>query len=296
MKIIATFIKTLNFILNHPLNKSRKVKALLHFAKWQVSTFLNTYPIIYPFAEKSKLIMWKGLHGATGNLYCGLDEFEDMAFVLHFLRKDDIFIDIGANIGSYTILAASEVGAETISIEPIPSTFNILTTNLKLNNLENKVRSINVGLGSEEGILKFTKSLDTVNHVATSVETETLDIKVEILDDIIIITKPTLIKIDVEGYETEVLKGMENVLNSPHLKAIIIEMNGSGKSYGFDEGLIHDSLLSHNFMWIDYAPFDRLLNDSPYRIRGNRIYIRDSEFVYNRIKNSKVFMIHGIPI
>jgi hypothetical protein len=61
----------------------------------------------------------KGLTGATGNWYCGLDAFEDMAFLLHFMREEDLFVDVGANIGSYTILAGNEVGAETIEIEPI---------------------------------------------------------------------------------------------------------------------------------------------------------------------------------
>ena len=43
--------------------------------------------------------------GATGNIYCGLYEFLDMAFLLHFLRNGDLFGDIGSNIGSYTVLA-----------------------------------------------------------------------------------------------------------------------------------------------------------------------------------------------
>jgi hypothetical protein len=129
----------LKFIINHPLNRKYKLKALLRFIRWQISIYFNPYPIIYPFAEKTKLIISKGMHGATGNLYCGLDEFEDMSFVLHFLREDDLFVDIGANIGSYTLLAANEVGAETISIEPIPATFNTLKTNMRLNNLDKNV-------------------------------------------------------------------------------------------------------------------------------------------------------------
>lgn len=44
--------------------------------------------------------------GATGNWYCGLQEYEDMSFVLHALRPGDLFVDVGANIGSYSILAA----------------------------------------------------------------------------------------------------------------------------------------------------------------------------------------------
>ena len=71
--------------------------------------------------------------GITGNWYCGLHEFHEMAFVLHFLRKNDTFIDVGANVGSYTILAAV-TGSNVISIEPIPSTFNYLKNNVSINN------------------------------------------------------------------------------------------------------------------------------------------------------------------
>jgi hypothetical protein len=55
--------------------------------------------------------MWatSGMTGATGNLYVGLHEFEEMAFLLHFLRPGDLFADVGANVGSYTILAAVAV-------------------------------------------------------------------------------------------------------------------------------------------------------------------------------------------
>src|SRR5690606_35151161 len=93
------------YIYNHPFNENNKINGILRFIKWQVNCKINPYPIIYPYTEHSKIIMWKGLTGATGNLYCGLMEYDDMAFLLHFLRSTDLFIDIGANVGSYTILA-----------------------------------------------------------------------------------------------------------------------------------------------------------------------------------------------
>jgi hypothetical protein len=47
----------------------------------------------YQCTQNSKLLVWKGLTGATGNIYCGLHEFEDMAFLLHFLRPRDLSAD-----------------------------------------------------------------------------------------------------------------------------------------------------------------------------------------------------------
>jgi FkbM family methyltransferase len=286
-----SLLNTLKFITNHPLNRENKVKAIIRFIRWQISVRLNPYPIIFPYAEKTKLIISRGMHGATGNLYCGLDEFEEMAFLLHFLRKDDLFIDIGANVGSYTLLASNEVGAETISIEPIPVTYKKLKENIWLNNLENKVKTLNIGLGSEKGVLKFTKALDTINHVATENEPDTIDVQIEKFDGIINFQKPTLIKIDVEGFETEVLNGMGDALLNPYLKGIIIELNGSGNRYGFKEDEIHKKLISHNFKSFNYSPFKRKLVKTDSFGSGNTIYIKDTDFVYERVSSAKKFKI-----
>lgn len=290
-----SLISIIKFITTHPLNESSKTIALVRFVKWQISTMINPYPIVYPFAVKSKLIIWKGLEGATGNLYCGLDEFEDMAFVLHFLRKEDLFIDIGANIGSYSILAGKEVGAETISIEPVPQTYKTLQLNIALNDIVRNTRLLNIGLGKHKGFLKFTKSLDSENHVATDQETDTIDVQIEKFDDIISLNKPTFIKIDVEGFETEVLNGMQNALTNNNLKGIIIELIGSGKRYGFNEEEIHKKLLSLNFKAFSYSPFDRKLSDSKYfkNISNNFLYLKDIDFIEERIASSIKYRIHG---
>jgi hypothetical protein len=85
--------------------------------------------------------------GATGNIYSGLHEFEDMGFLLHFLRPDDLFVDIGANIGSYTILASAAIGAATIAFEPVPDTHEWLRLNVAINNVDNKVERRREALG-----------------------------------------------------------------------------------------------------------------------------------------------------
>lgn len=72
-------------------------------------------------------------------IYMGLHEFENMAFLLHFLRKEDLFFDIGADIGSYTILASGHVGAHTFAFEPIPSTFQSLANNVAINRINDSV-------------------------------------------------------------------------------------------------------------------------------------------------------------
>lgn len=286
-----SILNTITFIVNHPLNRKRKLKALIRFINWQISSRLCPYPIVYRYAEKSRLIIWRGLHGATGNLYCGLDEFEDMAFLLHFMRDSDLFIDIGANVGSYTVLGASEVGANTIAIEPVPETFKTLKINLNLNGIQHRVVAHNIGLGSKKEVVQFTTSLDTVNHVAVKLEADTVDVQIERYDDVIQLERPTLVKMDVEGYETQVLGGMEKALVNDNLKAIIIELNGSGKRYGFDENEIHQKLISHGFNPYCYSPFDRKLLKIGKNGKHNTLYIKDIQFAQKRVMNARKYNI-----
>ena len=101
----------------------------------------------------------------------------------------------------------------------------------------------------------------------------------------------TLVKIDVEGFETEVLDGMSDSLKSKNLRAIVIELNGSGGRYGYDESKIHERLISLGFAPFSYQPFERNLIRLGNHSNENTIYIRDLEFVIDRVKSSKKFKI-----
>lgn len=277
-------LSTIKVIINHPLNKNGKLNAVFRFFKWQIGARLNPYPIIYPYTEKTKLIICKGMTGATGNLYCGLHEFNDMFFLLHFLRKEDLFIDIGANIGSYTILSAAHIEADTISIEPIPSTFVHLLNNININQVGGRIEALNIALGSQSGTANFTHKLDTMNHASTNLDEDTIKVDVLTLDEILSEKKtPILIKIDVEGFETEVINGAPNTLLKEELKAIIIELNGSGSRYGHNEIEIHNKLTKSGFAPCLYDPIHRTLDIVESFGKHNTIYVRDVNFVRKRL-------------
>ncbi|MGN6178093.1 MAG: FkbM family methyltransferase [Mucilaginibacter sp.] len=287
-------LRTIKFILEHPLTKHRPVRALLGFLKWQLVSRLSKAPIVYKFTPNSKLWVWNGLTGATGNVYCGLHEFEDMAFLLHFLRETDLFVDIGANIGSYTMLASAEIGVRTIAMEPVPATYQNLVNNIRLNNITNRVKALNIGVGSGKGSLKFSKMFDTGNHVLADESAEFVLVDVEDLDSILSSECPSLLKIDVEGYETEVLNGAEHVLQSESLKAVIIELNGAGKRYGFDDNDVHLKLTANGFSTYKYLPFERKIVEAERNQEHNTLYIRDVSFVSQRLKEGKVLNVKGV--
>ena len=285
-------LHTLNFIARHPLNRTHPFRAIWRFIKWQLNTRLNPYPIVYPFTTKSKLLIKKGLTGATGNLYCGLHEFEEMAFTLHFLRIGDTFVDIGANIGSYTVLASGHVGARTVAFEPIPHTFQILQQNVAINQMDELVQLYNMAVSAQAGNIKFVYNEDTMNHAATSEETNTMEVTTDTLDNLLDNIEPLLIKIDVEGFETEVLKGAVKTLSNTKLCAIIIELNGSGQRYGFNEELIHMQLNEAGFYPFYYNPFKRLLTLlSTYGLH-NTIYIRNKDYVEKRLQTAPLIEVN----
>ncbi|MEQ1796540.1 MAG: FkbM family methyltransferase [Lacibacter sp.] len=289
------------FINKHPLAGKHKVKAYCRFFWWQFSQLFFPHETVVPFIGKTKLAAKKGLHGITGNIYTGLEDFNDMGFLLHFLRKEDLFADIGANAGSYSVLAAGCTGSRTIAFEPVPSTFSWLEKNIELNKLSNLVKAINIGLGSKREELFFTSNHGTVNHVVAENENggDLLSTKVEVLPfDEISFTEgiPQLIKIDVEGFETEVLKGMNSTFQSQDLKAIIIELNGSGERYGYNEQTIHQNLLSLNFYPCRYDPFTRSLNQLEGFGSHNTIYIRDIDFARGRVQTADKFKIFSEAI
>jgi FkbM family methyltransferase len=88
-----------------------------------------------------------------------------MAFVLHALRSEDHFVDVGANLGFYTILASGGVGTSCLSLEPIPDTFNQLRRNVQVNGLQERVQALNLGAGRHSDRLCFTSGEGANNRV-----------------------------------------------------------------------------------------------------------------------------------
>ncbi|HEV3223271.1 MAG TPA: FkbM family methyltransferase [Puia sp.] len=298
--MVRDLLSTLKFIFNHPATRNNKLAAFRRFAGWQIQSRTFHRPVVYPFVEKSVLLVQGGMTGATGNIYTGLHEFEDMMFLLHLLRSGDIFVDAGANIGSYTILASSVAGAKSISFEPVPSTFLHLKNNVAINNIESSVELQNAGVGKEKGKLSFTSSFDTMNHVVTdssSTNQETIQVDIVSLDDILGNRMPTLIKIDTEGFEMAVLQGAELTLKLSSLLAVIVELNGSCHRYGINENDIHEFITGHGFIPISYDPIKRTYSKmNSFNLNGNTIYIKNEGEVAKRLETARKFTVLNLCV
>ena len=289
--------RMLRFITSHPLNRHRKIASVCRLVSWQLSSRIANGPVTVNFVNNARLLVRPGMTGATGNVYTGLHEFEDMAFVLHVLRTSDVFVDVGANVGSYTILASAGLGAKTIAFEPIPQTYKYLLDNIRLNSVDDLVTAHNLGIGSERGELAFTSGLDTVNHVLGSAESGVASsrIPVNTLDESLGHAHPAIIKVDVEGFESCVIEGAAKALGRDSLLAVIMELNGSGERYGFDEATLHARMLRYGFSPFAYEPFTRQLLslNGKKSLSGNTLYIKNLQRVQARLASAQPFTVLG---
>lgn len=247
---------------------------------------------VLSFGERSKLKVVKGMTGATGNYYAGLHEFREMAFLLHLCRSGDLFIDVGANIGAYSVLIPNETGCDALAFEPVPGTFDRLRTNLDLNELS-RVTALNHGVGAKAHTLRFTEDRDTVNRVMFDGESGGVEVSVIRLDDVVRAEAPLFMKVDVEGFEWEVLSGAESVLEKTW--ALVIELNGSGEQFGHTDDQIRGQLTKAGFEEWDYDPFNRSLTAAQAG-EDNAIFVKSSklELVKGRLREARAFKVRGV--
>ena len=279
---MSSIIKLGRFFSTHPLSRDAPFKAWARFLAWQLRSRLRD-EVLVPWIGGQFLLVRRGMSGATGNIYVGLHEFTDMMFPLHFLRECDLFLDIGANVGSYTVLASGVARATSWAFEPDPDTVEYLKRNIAVNRLKGLVKISECALGATYGRVPFTIGLDTVNKVVTADNKNVRIVCQEQLDTVIGGSQPTMIKIDVEGYEEEVLRGARKVLANASLKVIELETVTP---------VIDQLLLSNHFERAYYDPFSRTLDRQPVGSKSsNYLYVRDWTFVSRRLTEARAIRV-----
>jgi FkbM family methyltransferase len=137
------------------------------------------------------------------------------------LSDKDIFFDIGANAGFYTLLSVYK-GAETYAFEPFPSTIALLERNTR----GKKVHVCPVAVSNHRGTRTMKRgSAPGLNKISN---TGTLSVQTITVDELGVI--PTVMKIDVEGHEREVFEGARTILTE-HSPVVIAEVGEESKAY-----------------------------------------------------------------
>lgn len=161
------------------------------------------------------------------HIISGFYEFKVRKLIEKLARESRVIIDIGANIGKYSILASKiNSDARIYAIEPERNNFDLLNKNIKLNKIKN-IFPIKVALSNKKGTSKLYKS--KTNFGGHSLKHKRKDfeyVKTDTLNNLFNkLNYIDLIKIDAEGYEFEILKGARKLLSEKKIKNIIIEIN-----------------------------------------------------------------------
>jgi FkbM family methyltransferase len=253
-KCILFFLKIiylgLRILLRLALGKKRRdrfyVKRGLDFGVFWYKTFKFLKP------GNSTLLKFK-VPKYDYEFYCRInkDDFKIMTIheddiITRFTPKEgDIVIDIGAHIGLYTIISSKRVGAQgkVVAIEADPENFEMLNSNIKLNQLTNVI-PLNYAVYSKETKIKlylpsgesgFTK-YNTIMPNWINTQEKFVEVNANTLDYLLQLNKirqeeVNWIKIDVEGAEFEVLKGATDVLSKSKDVAILMELHGPPHIY-----------------------------------------------------------------
>ncbi len=186
--------------------------------------------------------------------YLGLYEEASMHFLIRYLRSDDTFADVGANVGIYTVLAAGAAGARVHAFEPFSVAHDALRQNVSLNALEDRATLHRQGVGAAAATAFITTTHKGSNRITDATAGDTLEaIDVVRLDDALGSEAPAAIKIDVEGYEEQVLQGARRLLSSPATNVVIIEAISRGQGEARVERCV--SLLEqHGFRICTFNP------------------------------------------
>jgi len=186
------------------------------------------------------------------------------------IRPGDVFYDIGANVGAYSLIAAKATGnaARVFAFEPSASSFHDLSRNVLLNECAESVIPLPFALWSDTRPIAFTASSPAsgaAHHRAEgtlpSGEPDTVAVFGVRLDDLVErlgLPAPTHAKIDTDGYELDVLRGAERALARPEWRSIIVELDREETDRsveikalladaGFDAGRRHERLATPHF-------------------------------------------------
>ncbi|MCP4179489.1 MAG: FkbM family methyltransferase [bacterium] len=163
-------------------------------------------------------------HYFTGRYFDRLNPL----LIKRILSNGGTYIDVGANRGLHTLFAANVLKknkGKVFTFEPNPDIYKIINTHLLINNVKN-CKTFNMGLSDKKEILSLKIPSNTGNASFISQidsEKNVIDVNVNTMDSAlkdVNLSNPVLIKIDTEGFEYNVLKGMEKILKNPKVNII----------------------------------------------------------------------------
>lgn len=155
-------------------------------------------------------------------------------------QADEVLVDVGANVGMYTVWAAKTRGVRVYAFEPEAQNYALLNRNVVLNDLGERVRAYCLALSDVEGFselhLSDLKAGGSCHSLGERVDFAHRPMRPAYsqgcisarLDDLVsrgVVPEPHHVKIDVDGFEPKVIAGAAAVLRGKRLKSLLVEIN-----------------------------------------------------------------------
>lgn len=243
-KALRTAVQVGRDAASHPANTDQPRRAAAHAVGFLARSRLQDRPRVVPLGRSGRILADLTFNAGLRVAYANPPDMAEMTAWQKVLGTNDLFLDVGANIGVYTIWAG-QLRAEVIALEPGPAAFTRLQQNLALNDLRVDCRQ--VALGAAVGRLRLTDGKDTLNRLlldgGEQASGSTLEVEVTTLDEVLGDRSAAGVKIDVEGAEELVVRGGANALSEGRIGLMQLEWNGlSQRMLGHDRRPIWDLL------------------------------------------------------
>ena len=256
----------------------------------------NTDYVIHKLSPNTKIKVYKDSQLAK---FIYLDDFEkrEITFIQNFLKKGDLVLDVGANIGLHSLLAAEKVKEQgkVYAFEPASETYARLLDNIKLNRYENIIAE-NLALSNAQGEANISISLDgydawnSLGVPTAGVKFKEQTVKTDTLDNYLsnnMEKKIDLIKIDVEGWEIPVIEGGHELLSQPDAPVLIVEFSDENfRNAGYSCADCYELLegWGYRLFYYDY-PQNMIMPETKkeYYSSANIIATKNDNFVNSRL-------------
>jgi len=224
----SAFLRYLYFVAVMLIRNIRWVTILLLARKERAWNVLGRK--MYLSAEKAGLdVRGKSIHKQL--ILDGIRERRSTRIMERFIRPDDVILELGANIGYYVLIESGVLSDKgyIYAVEPGPENVELLEKNVALNNIRN-IEISHMAMSNEKGLAKLylgqACNLHSLINSSDGRDARYVEVQTDTVDHFLEGKKPiTFLRMDVEGYETEVIHGMQQTLKSPQFKRMFVEIH-----------------------------------------------------------------------